>query len=43
MNKEEVFEKYNTNENGLNLNEVQNRIEKYGLNKLPEEKKKVFL
>ena len=37
---EELYEKFSTNENGLTDEEVENRINKYGENKLKEQKKK---
>ena len=38
MNTEELFRKFQTDEEGLNIREVKKRQEKYGLNKLPEKK-----
>jgi len=35
----EIFELLKTTENGLKKNEVEERLKKYGLNKLPEEKR----
>ena len=43
MSKEEVLTFLDTNENGLSSEEVKKRQEKYGLNKLQEEKKKPFI
>ena len=43
MNKEEVLSFFNTSEDGLSSEEVKQRLEKYGLNKLQEEKKKPFI
>ena len=39
MSTEEVFRRFQVDEDGLNNREVKKRIEKYGLNKLPEKKK----
>ncbi len=36
---EEIFEKLNSNKNGLGQKEAKNRLAKFGLNKLPEEKR----
>ncbi len=39
LSKEEVFQKLETNENGLTPEEVKKRLQKYGFNKLPEPKR----
>ena len=43
LSKEELFNKFNTSENGLNNTEADSRIENFGYNEILSGKKKSYL